>query len=433
VVAVTVSPATATVAVGQTTALAATVTNNLNTAVTWSTSNASIATVSAAGVVTGVAAGTATITATSAADPTKQASATITVTAGTTPTPTPGGSATFASARLLTPPNAVAGEQPLALTATNAGVYIEYVSGSRTRVARFQSGASLTTGWSVFAPAFDLADFHPASLTLERANTFTGYWVQNVYSCNFPQGEKAGLYVLNTGVPSTEWRNDVCAEAMIPSSSEQTTLAHTWLIATEHGSVSQPLGGFYVEQAAKSATGGLAGDYKRVAALVEYSSAATSPKDNALWVGGTGKLYEIAESGTMRTYDLSAFGPGIVEGLRFQGETLWFSYAGKVTRLQNGTFKQFGTVAISPGLGRQFCVQGTTIYVAGGTRIDATTGASRTYLADRELAQLTASADVQTYLDLMQKSIGVLDCSTAGTTGVLYVATTTGVYEISAK
>src|SRR2546425_1970437 len=70
VASVTVSPATASVQVGQTVPLTATVkdaSGNTLTGrtVTWTTSNASVATVSASGLVSGVAAGAATITATS--------------------------------------------------------------------------------------------------------------------------------------------------------------------------------------------------------------------------------------------------------------------------------------------------------------------------------------------------------------------------------
>jgi len=77
---VTVSPATATVSVGLTTQLTATVApaNATNQNVSWTSSNTAIATVSAAGLVTGVAAGTATITATTA-DGGKTASSAITV------------------------------------------------------------------------------------------------------------------------------------------------------------------------------------------------------------------------------------------------------------------------------------------------------------------------------------------------------------------
>ena len=69
---------TATVKIGETVTLAATVNGSEDTSVTWSTSADTIATV-ADGVVTGVAIGTATITATSVADPTKSASCVVTV------------------------------------------------------------------------------------------------------------------------------------------------------------------------------------------------------------------------------------------------------------------------------------------------------------------------------------------------------------------
>lgn len=80
---VTVSPTSASVAVGGTTTLTAAVapSNASNKTVTWSSSNTSAATVSSSGVVTGVAAGSAMITATTASGGFKAASA-ITVTGG---------------------------------------------------------------------------------------------------------------------------------------------------------------------------------------------------------------------------------------------------------------------------------------------------------------------------------------------------------------
>jgi hypothetical protein len=92
---VTVAPATASVSIGATVSLSATVKDaqgNVMTGqtVTWSTSNMSAATVSSNGVVTGVAAGSATITATSSG---KSGSSTVTVTAP--PAPPPGGTLLF--------------------------------------------------------------------------------------------------------------------------------------------------------------------------------------------------------------------------------------------------------------------------------------------------------------------------------------------------
>ena len=86
---VTVSPTSATVAVGQTIQLSAIVTADAATAktVTWTSSGTAIATVSATGVVTGVAAGSVTISATSTADATKAAGASVTVTGVTPPPP----------------------------------------------------------------------------------------------------------------------------------------------------------------------------------------------------------------------------------------------------------------------------------------------------------------------------------------------------------
>ncbi|QZI68671.1 Ig-like domain-containing protein [Pseudomonas protegens] len=79
---VTVTPSTASVAVGATSNLSASVApSGAVQAVTWSSSATGKATVSASGVVTGVAAGSATITATSTVDGTKTGTCTVTVTA----------------------------------------------------------------------------------------------------------------------------------------------------------------------------------------------------------------------------------------------------------------------------------------------------------------------------------------------------------------
>lgn len=82
IAAVTVTPATASVAVGETVDLEAVVTPvGASQLVTWTSSDETKASVSATGLVTGIAAGTATITATSAADGAKTDTAEITVTA----------------------------------------------------------------------------------------------------------------------------------------------------------------------------------------------------------------------------------------------------------------------------------------------------------------------------------------------------------------
>ncbi|MYL56337.1 hypothetical protein GLW20_02330 [Virgibacillus halodenitrificans] len=82
-VTVTVDPTTATVAAGGTQQLTATVTNAIDTSVTWSSSDDLIATVDTNGLVTvdvgATSAETVTITATSVEDGTKTATATITV------------------------------------------------------------------------------------------------------------------------------------------------------------------------------------------------------------------------------------------------------------------------------------------------------------------------------------------------------------------
>jgi len=79
---VSVSPTSASIAVGGSTTLSATIapSNATNQNVSWSSSNSSVASVNSSGVVSGVAAGTATITATTQ-DGSKTATCTVTVTA----------------------------------------------------------------------------------------------------------------------------------------------------------------------------------------------------------------------------------------------------------------------------------------------------------------------------------------------------------------
>jgi uncharacterized protein YjdB len=80
VTSVVVTPATATVAVGNVTNLIARVLPNAAVqSVTWVSATPARATVSATGVVTGVSVGTTVVTATSVSDPTKSASCTVTV------------------------------------------------------------------------------------------------------------------------------------------------------------------------------------------------------------------------------------------------------------------------------------------------------------------------------------------------------------------
>ncbi len=79
--AVSVSPSAATIGVGSTRPIVATVVteNGATTAVTWRTGNAAVATVSSTGVVTGVGMGTTEITAVAVADTSRRAASTITV------------------------------------------------------------------------------------------------------------------------------------------------------------------------------------------------------------------------------------------------------------------------------------------------------------------------------------------------------------------
>jgi uncharacterized protein YjdB len=131
---VTVDPSSATVFIGRTTQLTATVRNTqgevmTGQAVTWSSSNNTVATVSTTGVVTGVASGTATITATSGG---QSGTSTITV------TPVPTGSVT------VTPDvGSVIVGQTITLTATVRDIENNVINGAT--VTWGTSSASIAT------------------------------------------------------------------------------------------------------------------------------------------------------------------------------------------------------------------------------------------------------------------------------------------------
>ena len=81
---ISLDPTAATIQIGKTQQLTATVTPTGTSAVSWSSSNEAVATVDQNGLVTGLKAGTATITATAAEDDSIKTTATITVTQSTT-------------------------------------------------------------------------------------------------------------------------------------------------------------------------------------------------------------------------------------------------------------------------------------------------------------------------------------------------------------
>jgi len=192
----------------------------------------------------------------------------------------------------------------------------------------------------------------------------------------------------------------------------------------------------YREKAAKTGNK-LSGQYEKVAQLPTYATvAAAHPTSSSLYVGSAGKLYEVALSGGIaKTWDLSSFGQSVigVNKLRFVGSTLWIGYDGKILRLgTDGQVRQFAD-GVTLGAFSTFCVQGGAVYISDGNRIDIATGAKRTWIADRELTQLSSSpTDLQKYMDIFGAIAGgMMDCSSTGS--AIYVAGQKGLYEIVPK
>jgi uncharacterized repeat protein (TIGR02543 family) len=158
---VSVSPTSASVAVGGTTTLTATVapSNATNKNVTWSSSNTAVATVSSAGVVTGVAAGSATITVTTQ-DGARTATSTITVTAanvavtGVSVSPTSASVAVGATTTLtatVSPSNATnknvswSSSNTAVATVSSTGLVTGVAAGSTTITVTTQDGSKTAT------------------------------------------------------------------------------------------------------------------------------------------------------------------------------------------------------------------------------------------------------------------------------------------------
>jgi uncharacterized protein YjdB len=150
---VTMSPTTASIAVGATTTLSATVapSNATNKNVTWSSSNTGVATVSTSGVVTGVTAGSATITVTTA-DGNRTATCAVTVTTsnvavtGVTMSPTTASVAVGATTSLsatVNPSNAT--NKNVTWSSSNTGVATVSTTGVVTGVAAGSATITVTT------------------------------------------------------------------------------------------------------------------------------------------------------------------------------------------------------------------------------------------------------------------------------------------------
>jgi uncharacterized protein YjdB len=177
VTSVSVSPTSASVAVGATTTLTATVapSNATNQSVTWSSSNIGVATVSSTGVVTGVAAGTATITVTTQ-DGSKTATATITVTSSTVAVTSVSVSPTSASVAVgatttltatVAPSNAT--NQSVTWSSSNTGVASVSSTGVVTGVAAGTATITVTTQ--------DGAKTATATITVTSGSTSSGLMI----------------------------------------------------------------------------------------------------------------------------------------------------------------------------------------------------------------------------------------------------------------
>ncbi len=197
---VTVSPTTASIVIGSTTQLTATVSpaNATNTNVTWSSSNTSVATVSTTGLVTAVAAGTATVTVTTQ-DGGKTATSAITVTpvavTGVTVSPTSATVSIGSTQQLtatVTPANATnktvtwSSSSTAIATVSTTGLVTGVAAGTATITVTTQDGGKTAT-----------------SVITVSTSAFPGYY--NILSRNSGKGLDVTNNSTTSGTQIQQW------------------------------------------------------------------------------------------------------------------------------------------------------------------------------------------------------------------------------------
>jgi uncharacterized protein YjdB len=249
-VTISITPTSATTAIGDTVRFVANVQGppGVNTAVTWTSQSPGIATVDAAGNAVGVAAGTAVIRATSVADPTRSVDATLVVTAAPPPPPPP----SISIASVTTP--AGASINPLAVAGQiNATVNVSAVPANEVRSVALEivrpDGSAIEVCRQDFTPALGTTQsvatitcpINTAAVDAEgraiflnqnyqiRAVAFTqpggraggGAQVAEALFC--PQGQPAGQCIV------TFMNVDFLTIQIVPTgASAQDTLGRTW-------------------------------------------------------------------------------------------------------------------------------------------------------------------------------------------------------------
>jgi len=179
---ISVSPTEASIAIGQTTTIVATVENLSNTSVTWESSATGIATVNSSGVVTGVAVGSATITATSVEDNNLTATASITVVLSPTISIAPttasvvAGETVTVTATVHNSSNTgvtYASSNEAVATVNSSGIVTGLTAGSVTITATADVDSGLTATASITVTPAPTITMVPTSATINQNETTT--------------------------------------------------------------------------------------------------------------------------------------------------------------------------------------------------------------------------------------------------------------------
>ncbi|MGH7594402.1 MAG: Ig-like domain-containing protein, partial [Gemmatimonadales bacterium] len=195
VTAVNVTPANATVGVGQTIQLAASVIadSGVSTALNWTSSNAAIATVSASGLVTGVGLGTTTVIATSVASPSHSSAAQVTVTNAATFSISP-------TTMQLAPGQSSSATATVALQAGQTATAIVWTS-LTPAIATVSSSCTTTAGTSVCP----ITGVSQGSAVITATTTVAGQTFSQTLSVSVGAGASLSINSVTAGATADEF------------------------------------------------------------------------------------------------------------------------------------------------------------------------------------------------------------------------------------
>ena len=243
-------------------------------------------------------------------------------------------------------------------------------------------GGSGASAWLSFKPGFTATSFRPVSMFYERENVFSIYWCNTNLSA-----DQYGMYSLNTGTPSFEFKVPVGANGpgyfteIVPTT-KASGLAKPWALLAND---------IYVESAVVAP--------QKFDKVISLPASVTRIKTDAimadpdsetdLWVAAAQRLYHVSQvgnpappNGTIKSNWNFA---SVSTSDRFQAilkvnGAIVVQFGNRVYRLSGTTFNRIGILNASATLTPQICTDGSTIYASDGTYFDSNANAWKSFI-----------------------------------------------------